>query len=102
MIIIMNRTLLLIPILLIIISSFTTNQAQASCSCKCVNGQVRAICSSSNELPPICSPRVCPLTPPKVKPIDTPSVPPIGTKRCTNKQVYNDATYQYEWKKVCE
>ena len=89
-------------LLVLVFLSFIPNQAQASCSCKCVNGQVKALCSSSIDLKPICSPRVCPITPPSVKPIDTPSIPPIGTKVCTNKQVYNDATFQYEWKKVCK
>ena len=82
--------------------SFILNQAQAGCSCQCVNGQVRALCSSAIDIKPICSPRVCPITPPSVKPIDTPSIPPIGTKVCTNMQVYNDVTFQYEWKKVCK
>lgn len=75
--------------------------ANASCVCKCVNGEVEPICSSSTELPPICSPRVCPITPPSVVPINPPTIPPIGTSNCGMEQVYNDSSYRYEWKQIC-
>ena len=76
-------------------------QVFADCQCRCVEGEVQAICSSSLDIEPICSPRICPITPPAVKPIDIPRVPPIGTKTCTQKQVYNENTGQYEWQEVC-
>ena len=76
-------------------------QVFADCQCACVSGQVQAICSSTLDIQPICSPRVCPITPPSVQPIQPPSVPPIGTKTCVQKQVYNEYTRQYEWKRVC-
>jgi len=75
--------------------------ATANCECRCVDGEVRAICSSSIDLEPICSPRICPITNPSVTPIQRPVVPPIGTETCEQKQVYNEYTHQYEWKEIC-
>ncbi len=34
-------------------------EARASCSCTCINGQVEPICTGPVELPPICSPQIC-------------------------------------------
>jgi len=76
--------------------------AAAECVCKCVNGEVVPICTSSIDIEPICAPRICPITPPRIKPIDPPVIPPIGTRGCTNKQVYNEYTHQYEWRLVCK
>jgi len=73
----------------------------ASCHCACVNGQVRAICSSSIDLKPICAPRICPIKTPSIRPIQTPMVPPIGTSNCRKEQVYNDNTRRYEWRTIC-
>ena len=73
----------------------------ASCHCACVNGQVRAICSSSIDLKPICAPKVCPIKTPSIRPIQTPMVPPIGTSNCRQEQVYNDNVGRYEWRTIC-
>lgn len=78
-----------------------TGDAGAACVCRCVNGEMRPICSSSIDLPPICPPTVCPITPPSVAPIQAPQVPPIGTTACRQAQVYNPSTGQYEWREVC-
>lgn len=75
--------------------------ADARCVCRCVNGDVKALCDSALEVPPICAPQVCPITPPSVQPIEPPRVPPIGTKECRQEQVYNSYTRRYEWKTVC-
>jgi hypothetical protein len=84
----------------IALAGFAT-AAVADCECKCVDGQVKAVCSSSIDLEPICGPRVCPITPPSVTPIQRPVVPPIGTDTCQQRQVYNEYTHQYEWKEIC-
>ena len=76
-------------------------QAMADCRCVCMEGEVRAVCSSTLDIEPICPPRICPITPPSVQPIQQPRVPPIGTKTCTQKQVHNEYTRRYEWKEVC-
>ena len=73
----------------------------ARCQCVFMNGEVRAVCSSTLDIEPICSPRIYPLTPPSIKPIQQPRVPPIGTSRCVQKQIYNEYTRRYEWKEVC-
>ena len=77
-------------------------QKTNSCRCACVNGEVKALCSSSIDVPPVCAPRVCPIVTPSVKPVEPPRVPPVGTSKCTLKQVYNERTKKYEWKSVCQ
>ena len=77
------------------------SEVAAACVCRCVDGEVRAICSSSIDVAPICAPAVCPITPPSVSPIPAPRVPPIGTDSCRMAQVLNPRTGQYEWRQVC-
>jgi hypothetical protein len=79
-----------------------TLPVSAACVCRCVNGEVRPICSSSIDLEPICAPRVCPIVPPSVEPINRPRVPPVGTQNCRMVQVLNPRTAQYEWRQVCQ
>ncbi len=76
--------------------------AYAECVCKCVNGEVRPLCSSSLEITPICAPRICPIVPPRIEPIQRPVVPPIGTTECKPKLVYDEQTHRYEWKTICQ
>jgi len=72
-----------------------------SCECICVNGSVRAICSSTIDIAPICSPSICPIMQPSIKPIASPKIAPIGTKQCSMQQVYNSNLSKYEWKNLC-
>jgi hypothetical protein len=85
----------------LIVVSGKTHDAEAACSCHCVNGQVQALCTSPMDIQPICSPTICPIVPPSIRPIETPRLPPIGTTQCSNQQVYNPYTRQYEWKQLC-
>jgi hypothetical protein len=75
--------------------------AAAACVCRCVNGNVQAICQSAIDVQPICSPQVCPVVPPSVAPIQAPRVPPVGTKTCNQEQIFNPNTSKYEWRTVC-
>jgi len=75
--------------------------AFADCQCTCVNGDVRAICSSSIDLEPICPPRVCPIVPPSVQPVNPPRVPPVGTSRCYQRQIWDEQRHRYVWRQVC-
>ena len=73
----------------------------AACRCECVDGEVRALCTSSLDIQPICPPRICPIVPPSIAPIMPPTIPPIGTERCRMVQVLNPHTNRYEWRRVC-
>jgi hypothetical protein len=86
----------------VLLGSGLAGQANANCVCRCVNGSVEPICSSSIDLPPICAPTICPIVPPSIAPIQPPTVPPIGTSYCSQQQVLNPYTNQYEWRRVCE
>lgn len=75
--------------------------ANADCQCVCIDGEVRAVCSSTIDIESICPPRNCPIVPPSVEPIQQPTVPPVGTSNCIQQQIYNEYTGQYEWRDVC-
>ncbi len=89
----------LLPLTLLLLA-IPTN-AGAGCVCRCVNGEMQAICSSTLDIEPICAPAICPITPPAIRPIDPPTVPPIGTSSCRSKQVLNPQTGRYEWQQIC-
>jgi hypothetical protein len=75
--------------------------AHAKCRCACVNGQVTPLCSSTRDMPSICSPQICPLVPPSIPPMTSPSLPPLGTTSCSMEEVYNKYTFQYEYRRIC-
>lgn len=75
--------------------------AQAGCVCRCVDGQMQPLCSSSIDLPPICPATLCSLTPPSIAPLPSTQLPPLGTSHCSQRQVLNPATRQYEWRNIC-
>src|SRR5579862_7889901 len=85
-----------------IVALALATQAQASCVCRCVNGTMRALCSSSIDLAPICPPTVCVIPPAAIAPIKPPRLPPLGTFQCQQQQVQNPVTLQYEWHRVCQ
>ena len=88
-------------ILGLVFTSLLIANADASCVCRCVDGEVQPLCDSSIDLPPLCAPAVCGLVPPSITPIQTPMVPPIGTSGCSQRQVLNPATSRYEWRSIC-
>jgi hypothetical protein len=85
----------------IAVTVLLTANADASCVCRCVDGEVQPLCSSSIDLPPICAPAICTIVPPSIAPIQNPGIPPLGTSSCSPRQVLNPATNQYEWRSIC-
>lgn len=92
----MKRTLLMALLAL------SGGAAQADCVCRCVNGQVQAICSSPLDLRPLCAPQLCPITPPTIRPLQMPQLPPLGASSCEQRQVLNPYTGRYEWRTLCQ
>jgi hypothetical protein len=76
-------------------------QADASCVCRCVDGEVQPLCSSSIDLPPICAQSICSIVPPSITPIQPSLLPPLGTSSCSQHQVLNPVTNRYEWRSIC-
>jgi hypothetical protein len=69
--------------------------AHASCSCQCINGQVQPACTSSFDIPPICTLRTCPFGP-------SLTPPPIGSRSSSCGQVQSCDTYGHcVWKYAC-
>ena len=81
---------------------FMNNNAYAACVCRCVGGEMKPICESSLDLPPICPPSICPIAPPSIAPLQPPTLPPLGTRNCNQQQVFNPLTGRYEWKTICK
>ena len=88
--------------LLIVLLLIFSQTIYANCVCRCMNGEMVPICSNTMEMPPMCPSQMCPMTPPSMKPMDPMTMPPMGTKSCTNQQVLNTYTHQYEWKLICQ
>lgn len=63
---------------------------------------MQPICSSTLEIPPICSPAICPLVAPSIAPIAPLQLPPIGTQACRQVQVLDPYTGRYRWQTVCQ
>ena len=81
---------------------FFSGSAYAACVCRCVSGEMKPICESSLDLPPICPPSICQIAPPSIAPLQPPTLPPLGTRNCNQQQVLNPLTGRYEWKTVCK
>lgn len=75
-------------------------EANASCTCQCVNGEMRPLCSSAMDLPPICPLVICPMAPLSLEPISPLTLPPIGTSHCRQAQVC-DRYGNCRWQQVC-
>jgi hypothetical protein len=89
-------------VLAVIFALALAAQAEAACECRCVDGEMQPLCSSSTDIPPICPATVCVIPPPSIAPIQPARIPPLGTSRCSQQQVLNPATRQYEWRSICE
>ncbi len=74
--------------------------AQAACTCQCVDGQMQPLCGSAIDLPPICPPAVCGPAAPSIAPINPPTVPPLGTSSCRQARVC-DQFGNCRWQQVC-
>jgi hypothetical protein len=90
------RTLMLVIFLFAFIAD-----SRADCVCRCVDGEVQALCSSTVDLKPICASQVCSIVPSSIAPIQSPVVPPLGTSQCGQHQVLDPTTRRYEWQEVC-
>lgn len=76
------------------------SEAVASCSCRCVNGSMQALCTS-NEYPPVCPYGNCPTAPAEYAPYGSYTAVPFGTTRCSKQQVMNPLNNLYRWETVC-
>jgi hypothetical protein len=75
--------------------------ASAVCVCRCIDGEARAICGNRYDSKPVCAQNVCPLVTPS-RPVDTYPAQPIGRPGCSQQQVLNPRTGQYQYRQVCE
>ena len=88
-------------LLIAVFAWWLTTESQAACVCRCIDGEMQPLCESSVDVPPICPVTVCAMVPPAVRPIQPLGLPPLGTSQCSQRQVLNPATRQYEWRSVC-
>lgn len=87
--------------LALVFAPTAVGQETDDCRCACVDDKVEAVFTSTTAIRPVCVPRVCDVVLPSIKPIEAPTIPPIGTNKCDMKQVLNEQTHEYEWKRLC-
>ena len=90
-----------VTLMLAALSFTTSDEARAACTCICVDGLNRPLCSGVNDRIPVCPPKVCPTEPPITRPLDQPRLPPAGTAFCTDEYIYNRYSQRYEWRQFC-
>jgi len=88
-------------LLTVVLASLLTAESRAASVCRCVDGEMQPLCESSVDVPPVCPVAVCAIVPPPVRPIQPLGIPPLGTSQCSQRQVLNPTTRQYEWRSVC-
>ncbi len=88
-------------LLTVVFAVWLTAECGAACVCRCVDGEIQPLCDSSIDLPPICPITVCAMAPSSIKPIHPLGNLPIGTSQCSQRQILNPITRQYEWRSVC-
>jgi hypothetical protein len=76
--------------------------AEAACTCRCLDGKAKAICSSGTDIPPLCNATKCPLSTPQRTPLDAREPAPPVKPGCTTRQVYNPDTARHEWAQICQ
>jgi len=92
----------LIRATLVVASLAFAGEAAAECVCRCIDGELGAICIGSTVVPPVCAPRVCPAAPQFTPPRIAQTAPPAGTTQCRMAQVLNPQTGLYEWLELCK
>jgi hypothetical protein len=75
---------------------------RAACTCICVDGLNRPLCSEVTDVEPVCPPRLCPDAPRATPPLDLQRLPPTGTRSCAMEYVYNPYARRYEWRQLCQ
>ncbi len=78
--------------------------AKAACSCKCVNGSVKLICSETPKFSPMCAPKVCAkkqLTFKPAKPRFVPTPPVVNMMNCQQRRVLDPSTNKLIWRTIC-
>jgi hypothetical protein len=56
-------------LLAIIVGLVLAGHANASCVCRCVDGQMQPLCTSAIDLRPICPMGACAMAPPSIAPL---------------------------------
>ncbi len=75
-------------------------RAEASCTCQCVDGEMRPLCENAVDLAPICPPAICPLADRSFVPLNPPTLPPLGTSSCRQARIC-DSYGNCRWQQVC-
>lgn len=77
------------------------DEARAGCTCVCVDGLNRPLCSSVTERKPLCPPRVCPREPAVTRPLEQSRPAPRTRQTCSREKIYNRYSKRYEWWHLC-
>lgn len=94
------RAPLVAAMLLAVIAALSTATGRADCSCICIDGLNRPLCSQVTDIEPVCPPKVC-ADAPATKPLEPYRLPPFDEQSCSMKYLYNKYAGRYEWRQVC-
>jgi hypothetical protein len=97
----MNMMRFRIAASLLILLGSSAAGLRADCTCVCVDGLNRPLCSDSRDSVPVCPPRMCPDDSLTTRPRDELRLPPTGTQSCSMQYVYNRYSRRYEWRQLC-
>ncbi len=86
--------------LLAVLASLASFAAVADCTCICVDGLNRPLCSQVTDIEPVCPPKVCPDAP-AAKPLEPYRLPPFDARSCSMEYFYNKYAERYEWRQIC-
>ncbi len=90
-----------LALLLVLLFVADLPDAEAGCTCRCVNQFQRAVCDGPNDKVPDCRALVCKLAPIALRPDEPRKIPPLGASRCEQMQVFSYSSGRYEWTQLC-
>lgn len=73
----------------------------AACVCTCQDGRNRPVCDDPAEIAPVCPPDACAAERPSTLPDSGRRIRPLGTASCALTRVYDQATGNFQWVRLC-
>lgn len=75
--------------------------AVAGCACLCQDGQNRPVCDAPAAIRPVCAPRACATGQPVIRSLPSRRIRPLGQAQCALTRVYDEASGNFEWVRLC-
>lgn len=76
--------------------------AAAACVCLCQEGRSQPVCDDIADAPPVCPPRACTVEQPLAGPAPEGRIRPLGRASCALTRVYDGASGDFQWIRLCK